>query len=132
MLVCESMETCISICTCANIHPSLESSDPFHRMLSLVSPITGVPLQRSIPVGVPGRGGGSGSEDILRVTVRGAVTTNLMVTRVITPIPSVPLRLLRVSLQCSHGLLCCLHASSPASVRWSCEAVARLSHLIKL
>jgi hypothetical protein len=61
-------------------HPSLESSDPFHHALCMVNPITDVPLQRSIPVKVPGRGGGSGSEGRLRVTVRGVVTTTLMVT----------------------------------------------------
>jgi hypothetical protein len=116
---------------CKVIHPSLESSDPFHRTLSLVNRITDVPLQRSIPVGVPGRGGGSSSEVRLGVTVRGVVTTTLMVTRVATPKPSVPLGLLRVSLQCNRGLLCCLHASSPASARWSCEGVACLSHPIK-
>jgi hypothetical protein len=117
---------------CKVIHPSLESSDPFHRMLSLVNPITNVPLQRSVSVKVPGRGGGSGSEARLRVTVSGVVTTTLMVTRVATPIPSVPLGLLRVSLRCSRGLLCCLHTSSPVSERRSCEAVAYLSHPIKL
>jgi hypothetical protein len=31
---------------------SLESSDPFHRALSLVNPITDVPLQRSVRVRV--------------------------------------------------------------------------------
>jgi hypothetical protein len=117
---------------CEVIHLMPDSSDPFHHALSLVNPITDVPLQRSVPVRVPGRGGGSDSEARLGVTVRGVVTTTLMVTRLATPIPSVPLGLLRVSLRCSLGLLCCLHASSPASVRWSCQAVARLSHLIKL
>jgi Ser/Thr protein kinase RdoA (MazF antagonist) len=29
---------------CKVIHPSLESSDPFHRTLSLVNPITDIPL----------------------------------------------------------------------------------------
>jgi hypothetical protein len=48
----------------------LELSDPFHHALSLVSSITDVPLQRSILVGVPGRGGGTGSKAMLRVTVR--------------------------------------------------------------
>jgi hypothetical protein len=117
---------------CKVIHPSLKSSDPFHSALSLVSPITGVLLQSSVPVGVPGRGRGSDLEGRLGVTVRRVVTTTLMVTRVATPIPSVPPGLLRVSLQCSCDLLCYLHASSPASARWSCEAVARLSHPIKL
>jgi hypothetical protein len=117
---------------CKVIHPMLESSDPFHRVLSLVNPITDIALQRSVAVMVPSRGGGFGSEARLRVTVRGLVTTTLMVTRVATPIPSIPLGLLRVSLRCSHGLLCCLHASSPARAMWSCEAVAHLSHLIKL
>jgi hypothetical protein len=51
----------------------------------------------------------SGSEARLVVTMRGVVTTTLMVTQVTTPIPSVPLGLLRVSLRCSCGLLCCLH-----------------------
>jgi hypothetical protein len=117
---------------CKVIHPSLESSNPFHHELSLVNPITDVPLQRSVPVRVPGRGRGSGSQARLGVTVRGIVTTTLMVTRVANPIPSVPLGLLRVSLRCSRDLLCCLHTSSPVSARWSCEAMARLSHLIKL
>jgi hypothetical protein len=76
---------------------SLESSDPFHRVLSLVNPITDVPLQRSIVVRLPSRDGGSGSKGRLGVTARGVVTT-LMVTRVATPVPSVPLGLLRVSL----------------------------------
>jgi hypothetical protein len=110
----------------------LESSDPFHHTLSLVNPITDIPLQRGIPVRVPGRGGGSDLEARLRVTVRGVVTTTFMVTQVATPIPSVPLGLLRVSLWCTHGLLCYLHTSSPASVRWSYEAMVCLSHLIKL
>jgi hypothetical protein len=80
------------------IHPSLESSDPFHRMLSLINPITDVLLQRSVPVRVPVRGGDSSLKARLRVTMRGVVTTTLMVTRVATLIPSVPLGLLRVSL----------------------------------
>jgi hypothetical protein len=117
---------------CKVILSSLESPDPFYRALSLVNPISDVLLQRSIPVRVPGRGGSSGSEARLRVTLRGVITTTLMVTRVATPIPSVPLGLLRVSLRCSRGLLCCLHASSPTSARWSYEAVTRLSHPIKL
>jgi hypothetical protein len=116
---------------CKDINPSLELSDPFHRMLSLVNPITDVLLQRSVPVRVPGRGGGSSSEARLGIAMRRVVTT-LMVTQVATLVPSVPLGLLRVSLWCSRGLLCCLHASSPTSARWSCEAVARLSHPIKL
>jgi hypothetical protein len=105
---------------CKVIHLSLESSDPFHHVLSLVNPITDIPLQRRAPVRVPDRGGGSGSEARLRVTW------------VANPIPSVPLGLLRVSLRCSRGLLHYLHMSSPTSARWSCEAVACLSHLIKL
>jgi hypothetical protein len=110
----------------------LKSFDPFHRTLSLVNPITDVPLHTNVPVRVPGRGGGSGSEARLRVTVRGVVTTTLMVTQVASPIRSVPLGLLRVSVWCNHGLLCWLHTSSPMSVSWSCEAMACLSHLIKL
>jgi hypothetical protein len=117
---------------CKVIHSLLESSYPFFRVLSLVNPITDVPLQRSVLVRVPDRGGGSGLEAMLGVTVRGIVTTTLMVTRVANPIPSVPLGLLRVSLRCSRGLLCCLHTSSPVSARWSCKAVACLSHPIKL
>jgi hypothetical protein len=58
----------------------LELSDPFHRARSLVNPITDVPLQRSIAVRVPSRGGGFGSEAKLGVTVRGVVATTLMVT----------------------------------------------------
>jgi hypothetical protein len=56
---------------CKVIHPMLESSNPFHRALSVVNPIIDVPLQRSVPVRVPGRGRGSGSEARLEVTVRG-------------------------------------------------------------
>jgi hypothetical protein len=92
------------------IHLSLESFDFFHCVLSLINPIIDVPLQRSVPVRVPGRGGGPSSEAMLGVTVRVVVTT-LIVTQVATPVPSVPLGLLRVSLQCSRDLLCCLHAS---------------------
>jgi hypothetical protein len=117
---------------CKVIHPSLESSDPFHLAPSLVNPITDVPLKRSVPIKVPGRGRGSSLEARLKVTVREIVTTTLIVTRVATLITIVPLGLLRVSLQCSHGLLCCLHMSSLMSVRWSYEAVACLSHPIKL
>jgi hypothetical protein len=125
-----SLHLCLHVCKV--IHLSLESSNPFHRALSLVNPITDIPLQRSIPVRVPGRGGGSSSEARLRVTVRGIVTTTLMVTQVANPIPSVPLELLRVSLRCSRGLQCCLHTSSPTSVRLSCEAVVCISLPIKL
>jgi hypothetical protein len=114
------------------IHPSLELSDPFHRALSLINPIADIPLQRRVPVKVLGRGRGSGSEARLGVTVRGVVTITLMVTRVATPIPGVPLGLPRVSQRCSHGPLCCLHTSLPVSARWSCEAMAHLSHPIKL
>jgi hypothetical protein len=110
---------------CKVIHPSLELTDPFHCMLSLVHPITEVPFQRKVLVEVPSIGGGFGSEARLWVTMRGVVTTTLMVTRVVTSTPSVPLGLLRVSLRCSRGLLCCLRASSPTSARWSCEAVSR-------
>jgi hypothetical protein len=117
---------------CKIIHPSLESSDPFHRVLNLVNPITNVPLQRGVPIRVPGRGGGSRSEARLRITIRRILTTTLMVTRVANPITSVIVGLLRVSLHCSRGLLCCLYTSSPVSARWSCKAVARLSHQIKL
>jgi hypothetical protein len=98
---------------CKVIYPSLGSSDPFHCVLSLVNPITDVLLQGSVPVRVPNRGGGSNSEARLGVTVRGIVTTTLMVTQVANPIPSVPLGLLRVNLWCSRDLLCCLHTSSP-------------------
>jgi hypothetical protein len=73
----------------------LESSDPFHHALSLVNPITDVPLQRGAPVRLPGRGRGSGLEARLGVTVGGVVTTTLMVTQLAIPIPSVPLGLLR-------------------------------------
>jgi hypothetical protein len=110
----------------------LESSDPFHHALNLVNRITDVPLQRSLPVRVPRRGSGSGLVVRLGVTVRGVVTTTLMVTRVATPIATVPLALQRVSLRYSRGLLCYLHVSSPVSARWSFEAMACLSHPIKL
>jgi hypothetical protein len=56
----------IRLHVCKVIHPSLESFDPFHHVLSLVNPITDVPLQRSVPVRIPGRGGGSSSEVRLR------------------------------------------------------------------
>jgi hypothetical protein len=102
---------------CKVIHPMLESTDSFHYALSLVNSITDVPLQRSIPVRAPGRGRGSGLEARLGVTMRGVVTTTLMVTREATLVPSVPLGLLRVSPWCSRGLLCCLHASLPVSAR---------------
>jgi hypothetical protein len=130
MWVDGGLQLCLHVCKV--IHLLLELSDPFHRALSLVNPITDVLLQRSVLVRVPGRGRGSGLETRLGVTFRGVKTTTLVVTWVATPIPSVPLGLLRVSLWCSHGLLCCLHVSSPTSARWSCEAVACLSHLIKL
>jgi hypothetical protein len=35
---------------CKVIIASLESSNPFHRALSLINPTTDVPLQMSIPV----------------------------------------------------------------------------------
>jgi hypothetical protein len=117
---------------CKVILPSLESSDPFHRVLSLVNPTTDIPLQKTVPVRVPSRGRGSGLVARLRITMRGVVTTTLMVNRVATSIPSVPMGLMRVSLRCSCGLPCYLHMSSPARVRWSCETVAHLSHPIKL
>jgi hypothetical protein len=63
---------------CKVIHPMLESYDPLHRALSLVNPITNVPLQRSVPVKVPDWGRDSSSEARLRVTVRGVVNTTLM------------------------------------------------------
>jgi hypothetical protein len=56
---------------CKVIYPSLESSDPFHYALSLVNPITDVPLQRSVLVRVAGRGGGFNSKAMLGVTVSG-------------------------------------------------------------
>jgi hypothetical protein len=116
---------------CKVIHPSLKSFDPFHRTLSLVNPITDVLLQRSVPVRVPSRGRGSSSEARLGVTVRGIVTTTLMVTQVANPIPSVPLGLMWVSLWCSHGMLCCHHTSSPASAGWPAghKSLARQLHL---
>jgi hypothetical protein len=87
---------------CKVIHLSFESSDPFHRVLSLVSCITGIPFQRSVLVRVPGRGGDSDLEARLGVTVRGVITIALMVTQVATAIPSVSLGLLRVSLDEAH------------------------------
>jgi hypothetical protein len=82
------VDRCLHLClhVCKLIHSSLESSDPFYRVLSLVDPITDVPLQRS----VPGRGGGFGSEARLKVPLRGVTTTTIMVTRGATPIPRVP------------------------------------------
>jgi hypothetical protein len=76
---------------CKVIHPSLKSSDPFHRVLSLVNPITNIPHLGSVPIRVSSKGGGSSLEARLEVTVRGVVTTTLMVPRVATLIPSVPL-----------------------------------------
>jgi hypothetical protein len=117
---------------CKVINLSLKSSDPFYRLLHLVNAITDVSVQRSTLVKVPGRGGDSDSKARLRVPLRGVITTTLMVTWVATPIPSVPLALLRVSQWCSRGLLCCLQASSPTSVRFSYEAMVHLSHPIEL
>jgi hypothetical protein len=65
---------------CKVIHLMLESSDPFQRVLSLVKSITDVPLQSGVPVMVLGRGGASGLESRLGVTLRGVVTTTIMVT----------------------------------------------------
>jgi hypothetical protein len=124
------LHLCLHVCKV--IHPLLKSSNPFHHMLSLVNSITDITLQRSVLVRVPGRGGGSGLEGRLGITMRGVVTTTLMVTRVATPIPSIPLGLLRVSQRCSRGLLFFLHMSLLMSARWSCKAVVRLSHPIKL
>jgi hypothetical protein len=76
---------------CKVIHSSLELSDPFHCTLSLINPITDVPLQESVLARVLGRGRGSGLEARLGVTVRAIVTATLMVTQVANPIPSVPL-----------------------------------------
>jgi hypothetical protein len=70
----------IRLHVCKVIHPSLELSDTLHRAFSLVNHKTDVPLQGSVPVRVPGRGGGSSSEARLGVTVRGIVTTTLMET----------------------------------------------------
>jgi hypothetical protein len=121
------LHLCLHVCKV--IHSSLESSDPFYRALSLINPIIDIPLQRSILVRVPGRGGGFGLEARVRVTLRGVITTTLMVTWVVTPIPSVPLG--------SWGWACIVvvvyyAASMQAHPRWSCEAVAHLSHLIKM
>jgi hypothetical protein len=109
MLVCESMDICIFVCMVAK---------------SFICR-----LSRLIP---SSEGGGSGSEAWPGVTMRGVLTTALIVTRVATLIPSVPLGFLRVSLRCSRVVLSCLPASLPTSAWWSCEAVMRLSHLIKL
>jgi hypothetical protein len=65
---------------CKVIHSSLESFDSFYHVLSLVNPITNVPLQRNVLVRVPGRGRGFGSEARLEVTLRRVITTTLMVT----------------------------------------------------
>jgi hypothetical protein len=65
---------------CKVIHSLLESFDPFYHVASLVNPIIDVLLQRSVSVSVHGRGGGSGSEARLGVTLRGVITTTLMVT----------------------------------------------------
>jgi hypothetical protein len=65
---------------CKVIHQLLESSNPFHRAISLVNPITDVSLQRSVPVRIHGRVRSSSSKARLGVSVRGIVTTTLMVT----------------------------------------------------
>jgi hypothetical protein len=107
---------------CKVIHPLLESSDPFHHALSLVNRITNIPLQRSIPVRVPVRGGGSSSGARLRVTVRGVVTTTLMVTRVATPIPSGTLG--SWGWACGVVVVCCAASiwsrCEYEAVQWSC------------
>jgi hypothetical protein len=85
MLVYELMEAFISVCMYAKSSlPLLKSSDPFHHVLSLDHPITDIPFQRKVPAEVPSRGGDSGSEVRLRVTVRLVITTTLMVTQVAT------------------------------------------------
>jgi hypothetical protein len=61
MLICESMEACISICMCAKSSIRHMSRPIPSTVLSLVNLTTDVPLQWSIPVWVPGRGGGAGS-----------------------------------------------------------------------
>jgi hypothetical protein len=94
MLVCELMEACIFVGTCGK--SSIRRSShliPSTTRSAWSAPITGVPLQRSVQGRVLGRGEGSASEARLGITMRGVVTTTLMVTRVATPIPSVPLGL---------------------------------------
>jgi hypothetical protein len=65
---------------CKVIHSSLESSDPFHHTLSHINPIIDVPLQKSVLVRVLDKRRGSDSEARLGVTVRGVITSTLMVT----------------------------------------------------
>jgi hypothetical protein len=73
----------------------LESFNPLHHLLYLVRPITNIPLKGVIPIGVPCWGGGPCSTAEPRRTVRLVGTTTLLVLWVTTPIPSVPLGLLR-------------------------------------
>jgi hypothetical protein len=75
----------LCLCVCKVIHLMLKSFDPFHRALSLVNLIIDIPLQCSVPVRVPSRRGGLGSEARLRVTERGVVPTTLVVNQVATP-----------------------------------------------
>jgi hypothetical protein len=49
----KGLHLCLHVCKV--IHPLLESSDPFHRVLSLVNPTTDVLLQRKVLVRVSGR-----------------------------------------------------------------------------
>jgi hypothetical protein len=69
--------------------------DPFdllHHMFCLVHPITDIPLEGVVLVRELGRGGGSGSLDWPRCTVR-IVLTTLLIPQKATPVPSVPLGL---------------------------------------
>jgi hypothetical protein len=95
----------------------LDQSDPLHRLLCLVCLITATPLERVLPVWVACRGGGPCSVADPGRIVRVLGTTALLVLRVTTPIPNVPLGLLRGILWCNGGLLCCLQASTSTSAR---------------
>jgi hypothetical protein len=131
MLVCESMETCISICTCAN--SSIRHS--CHLIPSTARSAWSTPqvMYRSkgayqlwylAEAEVPARRIGLGNCERGSNHPHGNPSSHPH-TRYPTGAPV-------GRLQCSHGLLCCLHASSPVNVRWSYEEMACLSHLIKL
>jgi hypothetical protein len=113
-------------------HQVLESSNSLHHPLCLVCPITNIPLKGLISVGVPCRGRGSCSTAEPRRTVRVVRPTALPVLWVSTPITSVPLGLLRGSMWCGGVQPCCLHASMLSSVRWTCVAMAHVSHPCEL
>jgi hypothetical protein len=113
-------------------HWVIETSNSLHHPLCLVYPITEIPLKGVIPVRVPWRGGGPFSTAEPRMTVWVVASTALLVLWVSTLIPSVPPRLVRVSLWCRGVLLCFFHASTLSCARWAWVAMVCISHSCEL